>query len=241
MRETLNGIVINVIKYNDKHNIARIYTAEHGMLTFMVRLGTTASARRRMAMFLPLSIISFESITRSGNSIGNLGEVQRSRVLTSIYGDPMKSAIVMFMSELLSHSIHEEEQNPVLYSFIKNSVITLDHSSHSVANFHICFLYRLGIILGIEPNTETYAPGYWFNMREGVFAPSPLPGDNALPPQEAEVLFMLRRMTYENLHLFKFNRTQRNRMLEMMLSYYGMHNSTLGTLRSPDVLKQLFV
>ena len=52
MQERLNGIVINVIKYNDKHNIARIYTDKMGMLSFLVRQGTTHAARMRNAMFM---------------------------------------------------------------------------------------------------------------------------------------------------------------------------------------------
>jgi len=43
------------------------------------------------------------------------------------------------------------------------------------------------------------------------------------------------------MHHFKFTREQRNEMLEIILSYYRLHHSTLGTLRSPDVLKQLFI
>ena len=78
-------------------------------------------------------------------------------------------------------------------------------------------------------------------MNEGVFTQSPHAGMKTLPPQQAKVLPLLSRMTFDNMHLFKFNRDQRNEMLEMILSYYRLHNSTLGTLRSPDVLKQLFV
>lgn len=241
MQEKLNGIVVSVIKYNEKHNIAHIYTDKMGMMAFLVRQGTTHSARMRNAMFMPLSLIEFEARLQPGRDLGTLHDVRRTAMLMSIFGDPMKNAIAMFVSELLSHTIQEQEQNMTLYSFISSCIIRLEQMRGSVANFHICFLYRLGQFIGIQPDIDSYREGYWFNMNEGVFTPRPLPGMKSLPPDQAQVLPLLSRMTFDNMHLFKFSREQRNQMLEMILGYYRIHHSTLGTLRSPQVLKQLFV
>ena len=241
MQEKLEGIVINVIKYNEKHNIAHIYTDKLGMLPFLVRQGTTHASRMRNAMFMPLSLIEFEARLQPGRELGTLHDVRRAAMLMSIYIDPMKNAIAMFLSELLSHTIHEQEQNMVLYSYIKSCIMRLERAQSSVANFHICFLYRLGQFIGIQPDIESYQEGYWFNMNEGVFTQSPHAGMKSLPPAQAQVLPLLSRMTFDNMHHFKFTREQRNEMLEIILGYYRLHHSTLGTLRSPDVLKQLFV
>ena len=232
MQEKLEGIVINVIKYNDKHNIAHIYTDKLGMLAFLVRQGTTHASRMRNAMFMPLSLIGFEARLQPGRELGTLHDVRRTAVLMSIYSDPMKNAVAMFVSELLSHTIQEQEQNMVLYSYIKSCILRLEESRASIANFHICFLYQLGQFIGIQPDIDSYHEGYWFNMSEGV---------KMLPPSQAQVLPLLSRMTFDNMHHFKFTREQRNEMLEIILGYYRLHHSTLGTLRSPDVLKQLFV
>jgi len=241
MEEKLNGIVINVIKYNDKHNIAHIYTDKRGMMSYMVRLGKNQTSRMRNSMFMPLSLIEFESHTNVNRDLGLLYDVRRTAILISLYSDPMKNAIAMFMSELLTHTIQEQEQNMVLYSYLKNSILRLENATKSVANFHISFLYQLGSLIGIQPDVDSYREGYWFNMSDGIFTPSPLPGSKSLPPEQAQVLQLLSRMTYDNMHLFKFNREQRNEMLEIILNYYRLHHSTLGTLRSPDVLKQLFI
>ena len=232
MEEKLEGIVINVIKYNEKHNIAHIYTDKLGMLPFLVRQGTTHASRMRNAMFMPLSLIEFEARLQPGRELGTLHDVRRAAMLMSIYIDPMKNAIAMFLSELLSHTIHEQEQNMVLYSYIKSCIMRLERAQSSVANFHICFLYRLGQFIGIQPDIESYQEGYWFNMNEGVFTQSPHAGMKSLPPAQAQVLPLLSRMTFDNMHHFKFTREQRNEMLEIILGYYRLHHSTLGTLRS---------
>lgn len=241
MQEKLEGIVINVIKYNDKHNIAHIYTDKLGMLAFLVRQGTTHASRMRNAMFMPLSLIGFEARLQPGRELGTLHDVRRTAVLMSIYSDPMKNAVAMFVSELLSHTIQEQEQNMVLYSYIKSCILRLEESRASIANFHICFLYQLGQFIGIQPDIDSYHEGYWFNMSEGVYTQHPHAGAKMLPPSQAQVLPLLSRMTFDNMHHFKFTREQRNKMLEIILGYYRLHHSTLGTLRSPEVLKQLFV
>ena len=241
MQEKLEGIVINVIKYNEKHNIAHIYTDKLGMLAFLVRQGTTHASRMRNAMFMPLSLIGFEARLQPGRELGTLHDVRRTAVLMSIYSDPMKNAVAMFVSELLSHTIQEQEQNMVLYSYIKSCILRLEESRASIANFHICFLYQLGQFIGIQPDIDSYHEGYWFNMSEGVYTQHPHAGAKMLPPSQAKVLPLLSRMTFDNMHHFKFTREQRNEMLEIILGYYRLHHSTLGTLRSPEVLKQLFV
>ena len=241
MQDNLEGIVINVIKYNDKHNIAHIYTDKLGMLAFLVRQGTTHASRMRNAMFMPLSLIGFEARLQPGRELGTLHDVRRTAVLMSIYSDPMKNAVAMFVSELLSHTIQEQEQNMVLYSYIKSCILRLEESRASIANFHICFLYQLGQFIGIQPDIDSYHEGYWFNMSEGVYTQHPHAGAKMLPPSQAQVLPLLSRMTFDNMHHFKFTREQRNEMLEIILGYYRLHHSTLGTLRSPEVLKQLFV
>ena len=129
MQEKLEGIVINVIKYNDKHNIAHIYTDKLGMLAFLVRQGTTHASRMRNAMFMPLSLIGFEARLQPGRELGTLHDVRRKAVLMSIYSDPMKNAVAMFLSELLSHTIHEQEQNMVLYSYIRSCILRLEEAA----------------------------------------------------------------------------------------------------------------
>lgn len=240
MRDKLTGIVLNTIKYNDKHNIVRIYTDSRGITSFLVRQGHTPAARMRAAMLMPLSLVEFEANFTAGHDLGTMHDLRRSHALSSIYSDPYKNAIAFFVSELLLHTIQEQEANAVLFRFIEQSVLTLDSAQRGIANFHLCFLYRLGALVGIQPDDGSYRDGYWFDMDGGVFTPG-RPMRNGLEPQKAAFLHIMSRMTPDNMHLFALNRNQRNEILDTMLAYYRLHNSTLGTLKSPDVLKQIFV
>ena len=241
MYEKLRGIVLNTIRYSDKHNIVHIYTDGRGLMSFAVPQGRTNSARMRNAMLMPLSLIDLEAGVRNGRDLSILREVRRNYPLATIYSDPMKNAIALFISELLAHVIQEPEGNAYLFSYIEQSVKLLEELPGQIANFHICFLYHLGAHLGIQPNIESYRSGYWFDMTDGVFVPAAVRGHALLQPQEAQVIHLLSRMTFSNMSVFRFNREERNRMLDVIINYYRLHNAAIGTLRSPDILKQLFI
>ena len=241
MYEKLRGIVLNTIRYSDKHNIVHIYTDGRGLMSFAVPQGRTNAARMRNAMLMPLSLIDLEAGVRNGRDLSILREVRRNYPLATIYSDPMKNAIALFISELLAHVIQEPEGNAYLFSYIEQSVKLLEELPGQIANFHICFLYHLGAHLGIQPNIESYRSGYWFDMTDGVFVPAAVRGHTLLQPQEAQVIHLLSRMTFSNMSVFRFNREERNRMLDVIINYYRLHNAAIGTLRSPDILKQLFI
>ena len=241
MYEKLKGIVLNTIRYSDKHNIVHIYTDGRGLLSFAVPQGKTHSARMRNAMLMPLSLIDLEAGIRNGRDLAILRELRRNYPLATLYSDPVKNAIALFISELLAHVIQEPEGNDPLFRYVEQSVQLLEQMTSQVANFHICFLYHLGAHLGIQPNMESYNKGYWFDMTDGVFVPSSVRGHALLQPQVAQVIHLLSRMTFGNMAVFRFNREERNRMLDVIISYYRLHNAAIGTLRSPEILKQLFV
>lgn len=241
MYEKLRGIVLNTVRYSDKHNIVHIYTDGRGLMSFAVPLGKTQAARMRNAMLMPLSLVNIEASVANGRDLARLREVQRNFPLATIYSDPVKNAVALFISELLAHVIQEPEGNAYLFRYIEQAVQLLEQMPDKIANFHICFLYHLGAHLGIQPNIESYRQGYWFDMTEGVFTPAAVGGHALLQPQEAQVIHLLSRMTFSNMGVFRFNRDERNRMLDVIISYYRLHNAAIGTLRSPDILKQLFI
>ena len=241
MYEKLRGVVLNTIRYSDKHNIVHIYTDGRGLMSFAVPLGKTQAARMRNALLMPLSLVDLEAGIRPGRDLAVLREIHRNYPLATIYSDPVKNAISLFISELLAHVIQEPEGNDPLFRYIEQAVQLLEQLPSHVANFHICFLYHLGAHLGIQPNVESHHDGYWFDMTDGVFVPAAVGGHMNLQPSEAQVIHLLSRMTFSNMAVFRFNREERNRMLDVIISYYRLHNAAIGTLRSPDILKQLFV
>ncbi len=240
MYQKLQAIVLNVIKYSDKNSIAHIYSDECGRMALLLPQGNTKGARMRNAIFMPLSVIELEVDIVPGKDLYRFRDARMVSALANLYGDPVKGAIVMFVSEFLCHVIQESERNSALFRYIRQSVLLLNDKKEGIANFHICFVYHLGAFLGIQPDDESYEDGAWFDMTEGTFTHHVVNSSHSLKPEQARVLHLMARMTFANMHIFKFNRAERSEILDMMIGYYKIHYSSVGSMKSPDILKQLF-
>jgi len=241
MYEKLKGVVLNTVRYNDTTSIVHIYTDQRGLMAFAVTQGASRTARLRNAMLMPLSLVNIEARISPQRSLCRLREVQPSYPLVTLYSDPIKNAIAMFISELMTHVIQEVERNTALFRYLEQAVQLLEQlPTRDAANFHICYLYHLGAHLGIQPNVQTYQPGYWFDMTDGVFVSGVNNRHPHLRPEQAQVIYLLSRMTFANMTRFRFTRDERNSVLDVILNYYKLHNASIGTLRSPDILRQLF-
>lgn len=240
MYEKMRGVVLRVVKYSDSNSIAHIYTDVRGRLAFLVPQGKTRGARERRAMLMPLSLLEFEARVAPGRDLATMRGASQLVPLAGLRGDPVKSAVAMFVSELLWRAIQESERNAGLWEYILRSVMFLDAMRRGVANFHICFMCNLGPFLGIQPDVGSYREGYWFDMENGVFVSS-RPRGACLEPGQASALALISRMTFSNLHLFRFSQGERNAVVDAALRYFQLHNATVGGMRSPDVLRQLFV
>lgn len=240
MNETLRGVVLRTVKYNDKNSVVRVYTDRRGLLSFLLPAGGGTAARRRRALFQPLSLVEMVADLRPGRELHRIGDARCLVPLQNLHVDPAKNAIALFLTELLSHVIVEQERNAPLFSFISGAVQVLDRQTEGVANFHICFLYNLGVFIGIQPDTSTYLPGRVFDMLAGVWVTSIPSHSHFVSGDEAEAVARLAHITFSNMRFYRFTRAQRNRLLSLTLDYFRLHNSSVGELRSLDVLSELF-
>jgi len=235
------GIVLRTIKYGDNGVIVDMFTDDDGRKSFFVKRssakGKNASAG---SLWAPLSQIEFVEKTGGKNTLPRIAEARHSYLYSTIYFDSVKSVVALFVSEYLCYALRDETRNRPLFEFIANAARWLDVCEKGVANFHILFLLKLMHFLGIYPDVDTYCENAFFDMRAGVFTAShPAHGD-IVPPQLAKWVPLLSRMNFYNLHLFKFNRSERNRCLELINDYYRLHIPAFPQVKSLEILKEVF-
>ncbi len=240
MYEKLKGVVLRTTKYNEKNAIVKVYTDERGLLSFLLPQNNGKAARVRRAIFQPLTIVEMEAEIPSGRDIFRIRESRCADSLVYLRTDPIKNAIALFLTEILSHIIVEREQNHPLFAYIATSIRLLNEIERGASNFHICFLYHLGAFIGIEPDTSTYRSERYFDMEEGIFVDHPPLHRHYIDRAESPALMRISRMTFENMHFFRFSRTQRKRLIELIIEYYRLHNAALGEIRSLDILAELW-
>lgn len=236
----LHAITLRTVKYNDRHNILWLYTLEMGRVNVLVPAGSGRSSSVTRSLTQPLCLLQF--VARQGRGgLMKAAEMRPDGVFHSLRCDPAKIAVSLFIAEFLSVVLTEGESDSRLYSFIVQTVRTLDGSTHSIANFHLAFLLGLAAPLGIAPDMISYRPGRIFDMVDATFRDSvPLHTPHWLSVAEGEALVLLSRMTVCNCHRFAFSRSQRGDTLDRLLQYYTLHYRSLNNLRTLPVLHALY-
>ena len=159
---------------------------------------------------------------------------------SSLPFDMDKLTVGMFISEFLYHSLYGEESNKPMFDYISDSLQWFDSSPSPTANFHLVFMMRLSRFLGFYPNLDDYVQGCVFDLRNGSFSSvAPLHSDY-LSSAEASLMSLMMRMNYPTMHLFKFTRAQRNRLLDVIVQYYRLHIPGFPDMKSLDVLRNIY-
>jgi len=170
MDDTIQGIVLQSIRYGDTSLIVKVFTRSLGLRSYMVKGAFNRNSKNRAALFQNLHLINYVEASRPNKgSLGYLKDVQLSTVYQSIPFMMNKSAILMYVSELLSKTIIEQEQNEVMFDFIVRSLLWLDLVEQDYANFPLFFTLELTRHLGFYPKAN-HETGYCFDMMEGSFA-----------------------------------------------------------------------
>lgn len=244
MKEKINFVALRTTKVNDSMSILSAYSLEHGRISFVVNASKGREANRRRALLMPLGVIECQAELKPGRGLYFMSEPHSLVAVERIYSNPVKNAVALFLAEFLNVATKESAPDAPLFRYIVESIVRLAESgSRQAANFHICFLMRLGVFMGIEPDFSTWRRGYLFDMAEGVFKRQvdTLGLRNVLDLSESEALHRLRRLNFDNFGYWRFGQNERREVLEKILIYYSMHlTAALSSLRSFDVLRMLF-
>ncbi|ULC59890.1 DNA repair protein RecO [Flaviramulus sp. BrNp1-15] len=233
-----NAIVLSKLKYKDNDLIVKCYTQELGVLSFLLR-GVLKSKRghSKTAYFQLLSQLQLVVHYKENRSLQSIRETKLNNIYTSLHSNVLKGSIVMFLSEVLSTTLKEEEPNEALYSYIENTLLWLDSQSE-YSNFHLLFLLKLTKYLGFYPDT-TEIDYPFFNLNEGKFELKPtnkytIRGENLI------LLKTLLGTTFDALNNVKINAKQRQSFLSMILLYFELHLGDFRTPKSLQIFNQVF-
>ena len=234
------AIVLRVIKHTDDTLLAHLLTEDYGRQTVAVRISRSRRAVVPHTLFQPAALVQVMWNKGREGSVVHPKAAQTIYIYTSLPYDPEKSAIAMFLCEVLDGCVRAESDAHALFRYVSGSFQWLDCAEMGFANFHLTFLMRLTRFLGFMPNLSGYAPGSWFDLRAAGYMPSrPLHSD-CLPPEEAALLPMLQRMNFANMRLFRMTGAQRSRILQVISLYYRLHMPSFPELKTLDVLGQLY-
>jgi DNA repair protein RecO (recombination protein O) len=237
MDDTIQGIVLQSIRYGDTSLIVKVFTRNLGLRSYMVKGAFNRNSKSRAALFQNLHLINYVEASRPNKgSLGYLKDVQLTTVYQSIPFVMNKSAILMYISELLSKTIIEQEQNEVMFDFIVRSLLWLDLVEQDYANFPLFFTLELTRYLGFYPKAN-HETGYCFDMMEGSFAHDlpvhPYYFDN----ENAQLLAQMLNVSIDEACRMPLRVSQRRELLDGLIMFMRLHAPVMNDFHSHEVLK----
>lgn len=221
---TTKGIVLRFIKYRETSIIATIYTEKEGIVSVIANSVRSKNAKGKIALFQPMSLVEVVLYFNASKDIHRISEIRSYHPLHKLRLDPVKTAITIFLTEILNKCLKEEVGNDLMYNFLQDSIIHLNDTESNINDFHLIFLFQLSRYLGFMPASVKDYVDHIMNK--------------AFYRDKENELLLLKLMNEDVGISILPNGDSRQIFLSDLLEYYQNHME-LGKVKSIEILHEL--
>lgn len=251
MTLSTQGLVLHTTKYAETSIIAKIFTREAGLRSYIVKGIRSAKGATKQNMLQPLSLLE---MTVYNNPKKQLQYIKEMRLISSSLAPKpaVTMALFFFMDEVLYKSLKEEDLNPSLFDYVVEVMVSLsdldntanhDNASYT-ASLPIRFLIHTARHLGIEPMDNYSLQEPLFNMNEGRFQAPPSwkekrphsDADYFLDASESSLIHHCLYSCHNHSPMPNLSAVQRRNTLYNLLEYYHIHLDDFKNFKSHEVL-----
>lgn len=239
MYRPLHFIALQTIRYNDRNSILAAYSKEMGRVSFLVPAGAGREASRRRAILMPFAPVECVAGITPGRDIFTMRDPRPMFPMHVAHSQPLRGIVAMFICEITSIVLRENQEDHAMFEFLLQTAEALNNPSIQMTNFPLAFLYRLGVMIGIEPDVSGWTPGGMLDMAGGIYRLSRPLHHKYLEADESAAAAQLSRITWRNMHAYRMTHAQRSRAIDLMLEYFTLHYTDLTSLKSLPILRTL--
>lgn len=229
MLHKTRGIPLGYIKYKETSIIAKVYTEEFGLQSY-IQNGVRSSSNKniKIALFQPLTLLDMVVYHKKGVDLHRISEMKTAYTYKVLHTDICKITIGSFLTEILIKCLKDESKNEALFEFLFASFVSFDHLNSN--DFHLKCMIRLGQYMGFMPKD---AEGFLIQLN--FLSPGfiqKFSGDEC-----AKWLHHLFETDYEII----FPDAQKHipQTLDVLVEYYAHHVAGFGVLRSLEVIRSM--
>jgi DNA repair protein RecO (recombination protein O) len=228
------GIVVSTIKYSETTIIAKIYTRNKGLLSFIIP-GARSSKKSSIGNIIqPTNFLDLTFYYQDQKKLLKIKECRLATINHHIIVNFLLQSIAIFYLEIISKCLHENEIQESLFDFIKYEYQKLENSEKKdLILMPLNFMLGLSSLMGFYPNISK---GNYFDITEGVFVEN-IPNQPYFDKNSTQALSDLMLQNTDTKHLI----SHRKQLLQDMLMYFQYHIPNFGTINSIDILHQVLV
>lgn len=239
MLQATRGLVFHVSRYSDSSGIARVFTEDSGLQSFVIKSLFSKNARIKPALFGHLSLIDLVIDYKPGRSLQYVRDASLNRSFPEISDNIIRSSMLLFINEVLYKSVKEEEANQSLFDFIEHTLEALNSKTIPIQMFHLLFLIRLSDHLGFGPSGSLSVKGDYFDMLTGVVEESTPHNAYIISGEQLNLFRQLSSLDYQELITQSAPRILVLDLLNRLLDYFRIHLPEMAELKSVKVLSEL--
>jgi DNA repair protein RecO (recombination protein O) len=216
------GIVFRFTKFKETSIIVTIFTEAFGLQAYIVNGVRSKSAKNRIALYQPLTLLNLVVYHRENANIERIKEISCLHPYRSLTADVKKSAIAMFITELLNKTVKDESHASEIFQFLCHSLIAMDTLKEGYENFHLIFMLKLCRYLGF-----------------GVYNLNEVLGGRGADAETENLLNDFLKADYDTP--IPVSNSQRRILLDLILKFYADHMENLGEIKSVQVLREVLM
>ncbi len=221
------GLVISFIRYRETSIIVKIFTRDIGFKSYIVNSARTKGTKSKMAFFQPLTLVELVVYDKEGVGLNRVSEVKLSKAYEKIPFDHLRSAIAMFIGEVLGKSIYQDYLNEEFFDFLEYAMGLLDSEEAILVHFPLVFLYETSRYLGFAPND---AGSFFDELTHELQVSEEL-------KEEMDYLDLLIHESFDCKE--KIHAVSRKKLLDHFLLFYTKHLDLQYDWKSVNILRQL--
>lgn len=237
---TTRAIILGAVRTAGDKLVVRTLTEAEGRVDFIVYGAWSKRSGHKASFIFPLSAVDVTWDYRPNKELPTLKDATPSYPLLDLFINPEKSTIAMFLAEIFARSIHKGEETQEIFDYCWHTVASLEHIQRNFANFHIATLVGLSRLLGIQPNTEKHRDNFYFDLSTSQYEYSMPLHAFYLNHQHTAFLPILLRINYRNMRLYRLDRTDRQFLLETIITYFKLHIPEFGDVKSLKTLIEVY-
>ncbi|MCO5259693.1 MAG: DNA repair protein RecO [Crocinitomicaceae bacterium] len=228
MKQTDLGLFLHRTSYSESSLITTFYTQHNGLQKFVYQ-----GAKKKNANLFPMGLYELTFYHRPDSELGKLTQADTVLPTHSILTNPIKSLIAFFITDIVKQTLKTNEQEQVVFDFLKTTSITLD-SSEDLVVFPLVFLVEYSFYIGIQPQFNEGEKPLYFNLKEGEFHEDYRIGELCESGENARQLANL----FQNKSCdVRF----RKQGLELLLNYYQLHIPKFDVKTSLDIIREVLM
>jgi DNA repair protein RecO (recombination protein O) len=237
--KSTKGVLLHRFDHSDNSAILKVLTPDDGCCSLIWK---GAKKRKKGPSYgsiaLPLNRLEISARFKGEDALHLLKEVRVTDPFQQVLQDPVRSSIALFLSEFLYRTTPLQAPDPSQYQELEQFIEALDRIDDP-KDLHLHFIARSMLYQGIAPESEEDEGGH-FDLLKGTFQEQRPEHEHYLKPLQAEIFGQMLATGPDGTGRFLNGRKERQDLLGKLIEHHRIHLGAFGTIRSLEVLQELF-